>query len=319
MPRRRRPSPLPPRGGLDAARVRMPVEGAWSTVGDFLAERTGDPAGVARRLADGEVVLGDGRVVTRDTAYLPGASVHLHRDLPTEVTVPEAVEVLHLDHDLVVADKPHFLATMPRGRHVAQTALVQLRQRLDLPELTPAHRLDRLTAGVLLLTARAQARRPYQELFAHGEVSKTYVAVAPVRGDLSLPVEVRDRLVKRRGSLQTAREDGEPNAHTRVELIDQRGHLGLYRLTPRTGQTHQLRVHLAGLGIPILGDPLYPTVQDVAPDDFTDPLQLLAAEVTFRDPLSGEHRSFSTRRSLARWPASPSAVHLGRNAAGGSP
>jgi tRNA pseudouridine32 synthase/23S rRNA pseudouridine746 synthase len=304
MPRRRRPSPLPPRGGLDAARVRMPVDGTWPTVGDFLAERTGDPAGVARRLAEGEVLLGDGRPVTGSTAYLPGVSVHLYRDLPTEVPAPEHVQVLHRDHHLVVADKPHFLATTPRGRHVAQTALVQLRQRLDLPELAPAHRLDRLTAGVLLLTAHPAVRRPYQELFARAEVAKTYRAVAPVRADLRLPTEVRDRLVKRRGSLQSVREDGEANAHTVVELLERRGHLGLYRLTPRTGQTHQLRVHLAELGIPILGDPLYPVVRDVAPDDFSDPLQLLAAEVTFRDPLSGEQRSFSSRRSLDRWRAS---------------
>ena len=273
-------------------------------MGDFLAVSTGDPAGVARRLADGEIRLGDGAVVTPHTAYRPGATVHLYRDLPDEVPVPEAVVVLHRDESLVVVDKPHFLATTPRGRHVAQTALVQLRRHLDLPELAPAHRLDRLTAGVLLLTARAEARRPYQELFAAAQVSKTYLAVAPVRADLRLPVEVRDRLVKRRGSLQAVREDGQPNAHTVVELLQQRGGLGLYRLTPRTGQTHQLRVHLAGLGVPILGDPLYPVVRQVAPDDFSDPLQLLAAQVSFRDPLSGEQRSFASGRSLARWPAS---------------
>ena len=80
----------------------------------------------------------------------------------------------------MVVDKPHFLATMPRGRHVAQTALVRLRRELGLPELSPAHRLDRLTAGVLLFTTRREVRGAYQTLFARGVVHKTYLARAAV-------------------------------------------------------------------------------------------------------------------------------------------
>jgi tRNA pseudouridine32 synthase / 23S rRNA pseudouridine746 synthase len=279
----------------------MPEPGRWDTVVDFLSERTGDPEGVLRRVDDGEVLLSDGRAVTRATAYVPGQRVHLHRDLPVEHPVPGEVRVLHRDEHLVVVDKPHFLATTPRGRHVAETVLVRLRRSLDLPELTPVHRLDRLTAGVLLLTTRQAARGPYQQLFARGEVTKTYLAVAPVRPDLELPAEVHDRLVKPRGSLQTLRAPGPANAHTRVDLVEHRGGLGLYRLTPSTGRTHQLRVHLAGLGIPIVGDPLYPGVRVVDPGDFSDPLQLLAAELALRDPWSGEPRTWRSARSL-RWP-----------------
>ena len=189
------------------------------------------------------------------TVLPAGASVYLYRDLPDEVPVPFDVPVLYQDDAIVVVDKPHFLATMPRGRHVAQTALVRLRRELELPELSPAHRLDRLTAGVLLFTTRREFRGAYQTLFARGVVHKTYMARAAINLNVALPCVVRSRIVKRRGQLQAVEEIGEPNAETLVESIAPDG---LYRLTPRTGRTHQLRVHMASLGIPIHGDPLYP-------------------------------------------------------------
>lgn len=304
MPRRRRPQPpLPPRDGLGAARVRLP-DGPFLTVVDFLVHLTGDEEGVWRRVRAGEVRLADRTRVGADTPYRPGGSVYLYRDLPDETPVPGDLPVLLRDDEtgLLAVDKPPFLATTPRGSHVVQTALVRLRRELDLPDLTPVHRLDRLTSGVLLLTMRVDARSPYQRLVQAGGLTKTYEALAPRKGDLVLPVTVRNRLVKHRGSLQARVEDGEPNAATRVELVgteqlDGR-QVGRYRLTPTTGQTHQLRVHLADLGIPILGDPLYPQVLDVAPGDFSTPLQLLASQVHFTDPISGQEREIISGRSL---------------------
>jgi tRNA pseudouridine32 synthase/23S rRNA pseudouridine746 synthase len=209
--------------------------------------------------------------------------------------VPFDIPVLYQDDDIVVVDKPHFLATMPRGRHVAQTALVRLRRELGLPELSPAHRLDRLTAGVLLFTARREVRGAYQTLFARGLVRKTYLARAAVDPGLAFPREVRSRIVKRRGRLQAYCEPGEPNAETLIELLTRDG---LYRLTPRTGRTHQLRVHMASLGLPILGDPLYPNVIDVPPDDFSEPLRLLAQRIEFGDPITGSRREFLSNREI---------------------
>lgn len=204
--------------------------------------------------------------------------------------------MLHRDDDIVVVDKPHFLATMPRGRHVAQTALVRLRRELELPELSPVHRLDRLTAGVLLFTTRRELRGAYQTLFARRAVRKTYLARSAGVASVTLPLTVRSRIVKRRGCLQAVEEAGVPNAETLVEPLGD----GLYRLTPKTGRTHQLRVHMASLGVPIIGDPLYPKVIDVAPDDFSRPLQLLAHTLEFDDPITGTCRRFvSSARDLA--------------------
>ncbi len=277
------------RDGLGPARLRL--RGGDPLV--ELAHRFGESA--AAKVRNGEVVTADGSVVGVGTVLPPGAYVYMYRELREEVPVPFDVPILHRDDDIVVVDKPHFLATMPRGRHVAQTALVRLRRELDMPTLSPAHRLDRLTAGVLLFTARREVRGAYQTMFARGLVGKTYLARAEANADIELPVVVRNRIIKRRGQLQAAEVPGEPNAETRIEHVDD----GLYRLTPRTGRTHQLRVHMASVGLPIAGDPLYPNVIDVADDDFSRPLQLIAHRLEFDDPYSGERRAFVSSRSLA--------------------
>jgi tRNA pseudouridine32 synthase / 23S rRNA pseudouridine746 synthase len=284
-----RPLPLPVRDGLGPARLRV----RGGPLGDELLARFGPE--VAAKAIAGEVVDQHGVVLDPTTVLPAGASVYLYRDLPDEVPVPFDIPVLYQDDAIVVVDKPHFLATMPRGRHVAQTALVRLRRELDLPELSPAHRLDRLTAGVLVFTTRCELRGAYQTLFARGAVHKSYLARAAVDPDLALPCVVRSRIIKRRGYLQAVEEPGEPNAETLVESTSPDG---LYRLTPRSGRTHQLRVHMASLGIPINGDPLYPRVIDIAVDDFSAPLQLLAQRIEFDDPLTGARRRFVSSRQL---------------------
>ncbi len=280
---------MPVRDGLGPARLRL----RGGSVLVELADRFGESA--AAKVRNGEVVTPDGTVVGVRTVLPPGAHVYLYRELREEVTVPFDLPILHRDDDIVVVDKPHFLATMPRGRHVAQTALVRLRRELDMPALSPAHRLDRLTAGVLVFTTRREVRGAYQTMFTRGLVDKTYLARAGVNPEVPQPTVVRSRIVKQRGQLQAAEVPGEPNAETRIEHLGD----GLYRLTPRTGRTHQLRVHMASLGLPIAGDPLYPNVVDVAPDDFSRPLQLIAHRLEFDDPFTGERRAFVSSRSLA--------------------
>ncbi|MFC4856975.1 RluA family pseudouridine synthase [Actinophytocola glycyrrhizae] len=302
--RRTTPSPLPQRGGLDAARLRLPVDGTWPTVRAYLVARLPrvDPARIDAMLADDRFVGVDGPFAA-DTPYRPGEFVWFHRDLPDEVPVPFEIGIVHRDDHVVVADKPHFLSTIPRGQHVAETALVRLRTLLGLPHLSPAHRLDRPTAGLVLFVVRPELRGRYQTLFRDRRVHKEYEAVAPHRPDLALPAVVRSRIVKERGVITAQEVPGEPNAQTRVELLGHRDGLGRYRLLPLTGRTHQLRLHMCGLGVPILGDPFYPVLEDRPLDDFTRPLQLLAKVLAFDDPVTGEPRRFESRLCLAAWRA----------------
>ncbi len=250
-------------------------------------------------LAAGEFVYDDLRPVRAGDPYLPHTFVWFHRELREEPDVPGEIVIVHRDERLVVVDKPAFLATIPRGRHVTQSVVVRLREELGLPELSPLHRLDRITSGLLMLATERRWRGPHQVLFEHGRVSKTYRALAPWSDDLELPVTVRNHLRKEPGVWQGEVVPGASvNAVTEVEVEERRGDLAVYRLTPHTGRTHQLRLHLHGLGIPIVDDPLYPEIRETPVDDFTRPLQLLAAEVSFTDPVDGSQRRFETVRRL---------------------
>ncbi|WP_086736062.1 RluA family pseudouridine synthase [Streptomyces glaucescens] len=299
------PAPLPQRQGVDPVRVRLPAEGPWATVRDHLVERlSGAGPGVVDGMFDaGRIVGADGAAVPADAPYRPGMFVWFHRELPEEVPVPFPLRIVHRDEHIVVVDKPHFLATTPRGSHVAETALARLRRELGIPTLGAAHRLDRLTAGLVLFTVRPQERGAYQTLFRDRLVRKEYEAIAPYDPALALPRTLRSRIIKERGSLTAVEVAGEPNAVSRIELLEHRDGLGRYRLLPGTGQTHQLRVHMNALGLPILGDPLYPVVADPVPaGDFRDPLQLLARELEFTDPVTGVAHRFRSTRTLAAWP-----------------
>ncbi|WP_418956151.1 pseudouridine synthase [Streptomyces tritici] len=298
-------SPLPQRDGIDAVRVRLPEDrdGVWGTVREHLIARFGPAVGggpVEAMLAEGRFVGADGRAVDGDEPYTAGRYLWFHRDFAPEERVPFEVAVVHRDERIVVADKPHFLATMPRGRHITETALARLRRDLELPELQPAHRLDRLTAGLVLFVVRPEDRGAYQTLFRDRRVRKEYEAVAPYDPGLALPVTVRSRIEKERGE-QAAREvPGEPNSESRVELVERLdGGLARYRLVPVTGRTHQLRVHMNALGVPILDDPVYPVVRPDGPEDHTRPLRLLARTLEFPDPVTGAELRFGSGLSLS--------------------
>ncbi|WP_261717900.1 RluA family pseudouridine synthase [Streptomyces sp. FZ201] len=298
------PSPLPQRDGVDPVRVRLPGEGRWATVREHLVERLSAGDGVVERMFEEGLFFGaDGQPLGRDTAYEPGMFVWFHRERADEVPVPFELGIIHRDEHIIVADKPHFLATTPRGSHITQTALARLRRELDLPALGAAHRLDRLTAGLVLFVVRPEERGAYQTLFRDKRVRKEYEAVAPYDPALTLPTTVRSRIVKERGEMAAREVPGEPNAVSRIELVEHRNNgLGWYRLLPSTGQTHQLRVHMNALGVPILGDPLYPRVADPVPaGDFRRPLQLLARALEFTDPVTGVEHRFRSGRTLGAW------------------
>lgn len=308
-PRRRRgrsrPSPLPPRDGVDATRVVLRA-GPEISLGQCLqmipalAQLT--PDGLAQRAARGEIVDADGRALSLDEPSRRNTSIYLYRDLPDEVPIPFDLPILYRDENIVVVDKPHFLASMPRGAHVTQTALVRLRRQLGSDAVAPAHRLDRLTAGVLLFTLRQPVRGAYQELFAQRRAEKEYRALAP-SADFTGTQVVRNRIEKTAGDLRARVVEGPVNAISEITEIARTDAGSVYRLIPHTGRTHQLRLHMAQNGVPIVGDPLYPEVRpELAqrPDcgDFAEPLRLIAHTLSFTDPLTGQRRRFESRRTV---------------------
>ena len=269
---------------------------------DHLVERLRrvDPARIDAMLAEQLIVDADGPLPP-DAPFVPDSFIWFHRDLPDETPVPFDIDVLYRDERLLVVDKPHFLATIPRGQHVVETALVRLRRELDLPALSPAHRLDRVTAGLLMFVVQPEDRGAYQTMFRDRRVHKTYQAIAPHDPRLALPRTVHSRIVKQRGVICAQSVPGPPNAETLIELLEHRGGWGNYRLIPTTGRTHQLRLHMSELGVPILGDDFYPELRARPLDDFRRPLQLLADTLEFTDPVDGTARRFRTRRELLAW------------------
>jgi tRNA pseudouridine32 synthase/23S rRNA pseudouridine746 synthase len=293
---------LPDKGGIPPSRVHLPA-GAWVTLLDFLIERFPRvPIPILeRRLAAGEIVDDAGIPQRGASPHIGGRWLWYYREVDNETPVPFELEVLHHDDRLVVVDKPHFLASTPGGRYLRHTALVRLRNTLGLPDLSPIHRLDRETAGVLLFCVDPAYRGRYQVLFQQRDVRKVYEAVAVPPPGLIFPL-VRHSCLKEvpgRFVMQETREV--PNSETRVTLIRTLGPQGtaLFQLEPVTGRKHQLRVHMSALGMPILHDPWYPVARGVdEPDDFDHPLQLLARAVEFRDPVDGRMRRFESARQL---------------------
>lgn len=304
MRRSRKSSPLPVCNGISPQSVLLPV-GPWPTVLAFLCERFPRVSDWQwqQRMAAGEVVDEQGKPLPPLRAYQPGQRIHYYRHVPDERPVPFQETILFEDEHLVVVDKPHFLPTQPSGPFLQETLVTRLRRRLGNDALEPIHRLDRETAGLVLLSKRPDSRGCYQALFRDQQISKTYEAIAPFRSDLVFPLIRRSRIDVDDVFFRRREVPGPANAETRIELLEQQGAWARYRLQPSTGRTHQLRVHMAALGIPIRQDPLYPQDQQRALDDFSAPLQLLASELTFCDPLTGDTRHFKTGLRL-NWPGS---------------
>lgn len=312
---------LPERAGIPPSRVYLP-EGPWETLLEFLRQRFPRlPAGILeQRLRNGDIVDERGIAQGVDAPYRAGQWLWYYREVPDETPVPFELTLLHRDDRLVVVDKPHFMASTPGGRYLRHTALVRARAEFGLPSLSPMHRLDRDTAGVLMFCVEPSVRGRYQALFQSRSVSKEYEAVARVPPGVDLPHVHRSRLEEVPGRFVMREVPGEPNSETRIELLrwlDPAIRLAHLRLLPVTGRKHQLRAHLSVLGMPILNDPWYSTDRpadtppfplrraapaapnfDAADDSFDSPLQLLARAVEFRDPLDGSLRRYESRRTL---------------------
>jgi tRNA pseudouridine32 synthase/23S rRNA pseudouridine746 synthase len=253
------------------------------------------------RILQGQVTLSGGDAVTPYTPYIPGETVHYRRQVDDEPGAPEGETVVFRDERLIVADKPHGMPVTPAGDYLARCLLVRLQERTGNPLLVPAHRLDRDTAGLVLLVGDPALRGLYHQLFSHGKVEREYLACARIRGaSARTRWEVENRMGPGTPWFRRQIVPGPPNAATGIELIERRGSVGLFRIRPRSGKKHQIRVHMASIGHPILGDPLYP--QMAGPPDPARPLQLLARSLRFVDPVSGVPLRFRSSRTLGRFP-----------------
>ncbi len=283
--------------GTAASRLQLPP-GSWTTVLDCLCERF--PA-ITRdawidRFARGRVLDATGNALGVDAAYRLGEEIRYFREVVDEPVIPFEETVLHVDADLVVADKPHFLPVTPAGPHVRETLLSRLVHRLGNPDLVPLHRIDRDTAGVVLFSANPATRDAYQSLFRNHRIRKRYEAIAPALPALAFPITRASRIVPGEPFFRMQEVEGSPNSETHIDVIRRDGCSWHYALEPVTGRKHQLRVQMSALGAPIRNDPSYPHVTAVK--DYSRPLQLLARSLDFTDPLTGLERHFESRFSL---------------------
>ncbi|MNZ74803.1 Ribosomal large subunit pseudouridine synthase A [compost metagenome] len=256
------------------------------------------------RMARGRVLDAEGKPVGPQTAYREGLRIHYFREVAQETPIPFVESILHVDEHLVVADKPHFLPVTPSGQYVEETLLARLAKRLGNPLLVPLHRIDRLTAGLVLFSANPASRPAYQALFRERRIHKHYEAIAPALPALEFPHIRRTRMVDGDPFILMQEVEGAPNSETRIEVLERRGDLWRYDLQPVTGKRHQLRVHMAALGAGLCNDPLYPVLlsrKEREAEDYSRPLKLLARGLEFSDPLSGELRKFESELQL-QWP-----------------
>ena len=293
--------PLPLRDGVGASRVSLPA-GQWPSVLAFLCDRfpAVEPQEWLNRCEAGLVMYADGRPVSPLAPYQAQQHVFYYRDVPQEAKLPEDAQVLFEDEHLLVADKPHFMPVTPGGNYLQSCLLVQLKRQTGCESLTPIHRIDRETAGLVVYCKRAKDRNAYHALFREHQVRKCYLAVAAFNPKLHLPLVHRSRLAEADKFFLSQEVPGEPNSETRVSLLKRVGEEALYQLQPVSGHRHQLRVHMMSLGVPIDGDQFYPSVLRARheAEDFSQCLQLLAQRIAFTDPVSGEERDWQSRRSL---------------------
>lgn len=297
------PAKPPVRNGVGPSCVGLPP-GPWPNLIEFLTERFPN---VARhtwleRLARGDVIDEHGTTITLERACQPPYPAHTrlyyYREVPDEPTIPFKEVVLYQDEHLLVVDKPHFLPVVPSGGYLTETVLVRLKNKLGLDDLVPIHRIDRDTAGLVLFSKQPSSRAAYSALFSKHQVHKTYHAIAPWRADVPMPQTRQSRITEAGHFMLQHEVPGVPNALTHVDVLHVQGNLARYALKPVTGQRHQLRVHMLALGLPILNDGLYPELTPEGQVDYARPLQLLARELVFTDPVNQTARHFVSQRGL---------------------
>ncbi|MFO7534570.1 MAG: pseudouridine synthase [Kiritimatiellia bacterium] len=255
-----------------------------------------------RRIAAGAVRSDRGESLGADWTVRARERIRYRREVALEPAIPFAEAILFQDERLLVADKPHFLPVTPSGPWVNECLLYRLMRRTDCGELIPLHRLDRETAGLVLFSKDPGTRAAYGALFMKGRVAKRYEAIAAAPRDGRAEWGVEGRVEKGEPWFRMRVAEGAVNARTRIRLLETCGAWGRFGIEPLTGKQHQIRLHMAAIGCPIANDWLYPELQPEPKRVFETPLLLLARELEFTDPVTGETRVFRSGHRLD-WPS----------------
>lgn len=285
--------------------VHLPGGGGFATVYEFILFRFPRiPESVWReRIELNKVHFEDGEPVRLLTPYQAHRRIDYYREVINERKIPFEEEVLFENDDFLVADKPHFLPVHPAGQYVNETLITRLRIKYGYEELGNAHRIDRLTAGLVLCVKNRSKRGLYQQMFKEGAVKKMYLAAG------KLPAEtgrtrwhIRARMEPGDDPFRMRIVPGGPvNSESIIDLIECHDGIGLFRLQPVTGKRHQLRVHLCEIGSGILNDPLYSDYSEADfKDDYHRPMQLLAHRLEFIDPITGKQMAFKSNQVLIK-------------------
>ena len=290
--------------GVSASRVYLPADQAHANLLSFFVKQFPHIAQEEwlSRFGEGLILDKEGHALAASDAYLPNTHLIYFRRLEREPEIPFEEKILYQDEHILVADKPHFLPVTPSGLYLHQTLLNRLKKTTGIQTLSPIHRIDRDTAGLVIFSVNPNERAQYQNLFRDRVVKKVYEAIAPYTKELDqkLPMNYQSRLEESEHFLQMHEVPGEPNSDTLIEILEVNAPYARYRLTPGSGKKHQLRCHLNSLGVPIKNDQIYPilTPYQEYDLDFSKPLQLLAKEVSFQDPITGQPRVFSSQKTL---------------------
>ena len=277
----------------------------WETLLDFLVHRFPliNKAIWIERFQQNKIHWLDGEIINIGTAYTANKTLCYYREVVEEPKVPFNHEIIFQNEHILVACKPHFLPVTPGGRYVNECLLERIRQQMELPELVPLHRLDRETAGLVMFSLNTNTRGIYSQLFAQHKIMKQYQAVAFISSQEQKVTQnkrwsIENRLVKSNPSFLMEETEGETNAISEIKLLKTQDDLGLFQLKAITGKTHQLRLHMMKIGMPILNDSFYPILQEEKKLTFIDPLQLLAKRLAFVDPINGQEYEFESKRQL---------------------
>ncbi|MGD9731404.1 MAG: pseudouridine synthase [Desulfamplus sp.] len=278
-----------------------------------------------KRIESGKVLDHNKRALNIESRCVPCSKIYYFREVASEPVIPFKESIIFQNDHLLVADKPHFLPVTPSGKYVNQSLLNRLKIRTGIDEISPIHRIDRETAGLVLFSVDKKSRALYQKMFMDGTVKKRYLALTHC-SDRMFEKFVLQKRLDARWSIKNRIIQGEPwfrmkidnqgeiNAVTEAEIIgimklDNKrlsinntlnpSFAAIFRLFPKTGKKHQLRLHLSSIGFPIINDRLYPELMpEETQINFANPLKLLAQQIEFNDPVSGGYMEFKSSFSI---------------------